>query len=157
VAWKALQDASRDELVASGLYSQQEVDAMRTPGRFKASWMAEAHQLVEALCAEVDGAVVGCIQLYRRADGAGVLEFLYVLPSHRNYGYARRLVQDAIQAARDHGISTIEVFPLEREPEAVAFWTHFFKTSPKMTGEVVLLGQRWLATGWRLPVVAIVL
>jgi N-acetylglutamate synthase-like GNAT family acetyltransferase len=119
--------------------------------------MTGPNQLLEALCAETDGAVAGCIQLYRRADGVGVLEFLYVFPSYRNHGYARRLVQEGIQAARDHGITTIEVFPLQREPEAVAFWTHLFKTSPNMTGEVVLLGQRWLATGWRLPVPTIVL
>ncbi len=87
----------------------------------------------------------------------GVLEFLYVLPSHRNKGYARRLVQEAIRAAQDHDIATIEVFPLQREPDAVTFWAHLFRSAPTMAGEVVLLGQRWPANGWRLRTAAIAL
>lgn len=113
------------------------------------------HQLLENLCLETNGRVIGGIQLYRRADGTGVLEFLYVLKSQRGWGCGRRLVQEAIGVAQAHGVEIIEVFPLEREPEAIRFWTHLLGTSPDKAGHVCLLGQRWPARGWRLPVAQI--
>ncbi len=149
VAWKTLQDASRAWQVATGLYTQRQADAMRTPGGFTVSWMTGPCQMVDAFCAEVTGAVVGCIQLWRRGDGVGVLEFLFVMPSHQKKGYGRRLVQEAIGAARSAGIQMMEVYAMEREPEACAFWKHLLGT-PNNTGEATLLGQRLLATGWRL-------
>jgi ribosomal protein S18 acetylase RimI-like enzyme len=154
LAWRDLQKASTDELVGLGLYTHEEVDAMRR-GEFIASWMMGSHQELAALCAEINGNVVGCIQLYGRADGIGVLEFLYVLPPHRKSTNqcGRHLVQEAIRAAQDFGLAWVEVFPLDREPGAVNFWAHLLGTPPNRTGYVDLLGKRWPATGWSLRTV----
>lgn len=156
VAWKALQDASRAWQLASGLYTEEEVAAMRAPGGFVVSWLAGARQLVDAFCVEVTGIVVGCVQLWRRGDGVGVIEFLFVMPLHQKKGYGRQLVREAIGAARSAGIETVEVYAMDREPEACAFWEHLLGL-PNTAGVATILGQRWPAKGWRLATTDIVL
>jgi len=141
--------------LASGLYTKAEVEAMRTPGGFIVSWMTGPRQLVDAFCVEVASTVVGCIQLWRRGDGVGVLEFLFVMPPHQKKGYGRQLVREAIAAARSAGIETVEVYAMDREPEACAFWTHLLGTANKR-GVATILGQRLPARGWRLATADIV-
>jgi GNAT superfamily N-acetyltransferase len=111
---------------------------------------------MDAFCVEVAGTTVGGIQLWRRGDGAGVLEFLFVMPSHQKKGYGRQLVREAVAAARSAGIELVEVYAMDREPEARAFWEHLLGT-PNTTGVAMILGQQWSAKGWRLATADIVL
>jgi len=149
VAWKELQAAAANEMVSSRLYSEQEVAAMHSGG-FVASWMLGPKQLAVTLGAVVDGAVVGCIQLWRRADGTGVLEYLFVQHSYRESGIGTQLVKDAVSFGAQQGVEMIEVFAMEREPKAVRFWERRLGPADQQ-GQVMLVGKRFPARGWRMP------
>lgn len=151
--YKALMRSASDELLACGLYTQAEVNAMHTPGEFKASWMPWGHYLsVGIYGAEVDRNVIGCIELLERDDRTGILEVLFVAKEFRDKHVATRLVHEAVQEAHARSVVAIEVYTMEREPKAVAFWKNFFDPfQPNTSGQLALLGNAFPAIGWRLP------
>lgn len=149
-----LQPEAAQELHRAG-YTREQAEALQTPGKFKVSWLPpHLHPLVN-LGGYVDDTIVGCIQLFRRADGTGVLEFLFVRVDYRDGGYARKLVREALRVAQIVGIEMIEVFAMEREPKAISFWEHLFQIPPNATGVLEVLDLRDPAQGWRLERVRI--
>ncbi len=153
--YKALQQSSSDELLACHLYTQAEVDAMHRPGEFRASWMPWGHYfLVDTYAADVDGGVIGCIQLLQRDDLTGILEFLYVEKEFRDKHVGTRLIREVVKEVLQRGLRAIEVYTMQGEPKAVRFWTKYFRPmAPNISGYVMLLGnvgKRFEAVGWTL-------
>jgi predicted N-acetyltransferase YhbS len=69
--------------------------------------------------AELDGAVVGFAVLFERSGDACELDGLFVEPDRMRSGVGRRLVEDAVRAARKRGAARIDVVA---DPQAVAFY-----------------------------------
>jgi putative acetyltransferase len=61
------------------------------------------------LIAQVDGNAAGCVALRRLDDHAGEMKRLYVRPSFRSLGLAKRLVAAVILAARNAGCSELRL------------------------------------------------
>ncbi len=150
-----LHEVAGDEHLAHGVYTREEVDAMHDRDRYTASWLPRGgYRHVRSLGAEVDGKIIGCIQLLQRKDdGYGILEFLYVEPDSRGKKIAAHLIGGVVWRAQSGGYPELEVNTMLREPEAVAFWEKFFRPMPPSTcdGHLTLLGNRSVAIGWRLP------
>lgn len=150
--WTRLFAMLWDELVTERLYSQEEVEAMVDPDRHTVSWIPGPQvEVVVELGVFVEGRLVGSVDLWRRDQETAVIEQLAVHPLHRKHGYGRRLVREVVASAQRAGFPTLEVFALEREPKAVAFWRHVLGVDPNLDGEMVALGTRFPAKGWRLP------
>jgi GNAT superfamily N-acetyltransferase len=148
--WIELFATMWSELVSDGLYSQEEIDAMVDPERHEQTWIPKGPvEVVAELGGFVEGALVGSVDVWRR-DQTAVMEQLAVHPLHRNHGYGRKLVRAAVAVARRTGFPTVEVFAIEREPKAVAFWQHVLGVPPSMVGDVTLLDTHLPAKGWRL-------
>ena len=139
----------RDGLVATG-YTQEEADAMNTPGAFQATWIPGPMPM-SVIGADVEEKLVGWIFLLRRDDGTGILESLWVRHGHRESGYGRKLVREAVARALSVGITTMEVHAMEREPKSVAFWEHLLQGPNADDGILTINGQRSTAKTWRLP------
>lgn len=145
----ALMQLASRELLDRRLYSQQEVDAM-SRGDFVASWVPQDSRRGTYL-ADVDGRVIGRVDLIARADGAGVLESLYVEKQFRQKGIGRKLIRAAVREMPGHGLFAAEVYTMEREPDAVRYWREFLAPMPpNIRGYVMLLGNRLEAIGWRI-------
>ncbi len=154
--WSSLIVVAGTEQVAQGLYTPAETDALQDPRQHESSWLPADHEatLVD-LGVDVDGQIVAFIFVQRRDDGVAVLESLFVHPDHRSAGYARLLVRAAVEAARGAGLETVEVFAMDREPRAIAFWRHLLGTPPNRKGMVQMPGGQLTAQGWRLDTAAI--
>ena len=126
---------------------------MQDPFRHHSPWLpfGQESTLVD-LGVEVDGKVVGFIFVQRRTDGVGVLESLFVHPNYRQAGHGTGLVRAALRAAREHGVETVEVFALQKEPDAIAWWSRRLGP-PNATGIMDLEGVPHGAQGWRLATV----
>jgi N-acetylglutamate synthase-like GNAT family acetyltransferase len=80
-----------------------------------------AEQLAAGLArvAERDGRVTGFAVLLARSGDACELDGLFVEPDRMRSGVGRRLVEDAMQIARERGAKRIDVVA---NPQAVAFY-----------------------------------
>lgn len=149
--WLPLIPVAAAELLTRGLYSGMEIDALLDPSQHESSWLPDGKQsTIVDLGLEVDAQIVGMLFVHRREDGVGVLEALFVHPERRAGGNGRLLVRAGIQAVRDAGLETVEIFAMDREPEAIAFWRHLFAAPPNRKGVVEMLGGQLTATGWHL-------
>ena len=61
------------------------------------------------LVAQVDGHAAGCVALRRLDDHTGEMKRLYVRPSFRSLGLAKRLVAAVVLAARNSGFSELRL------------------------------------------------
>ena len=138
------------EQVAQSLYTPDEATALLDPQQHESSWLPNGRETTLAdFGAYVVGRLVGFMFVQRRDDGVAVLESLYVHPDHRHSGFARLLIRAGVEAARDAGLPTIEIFAMDREPRAIAFWRRLLGP-PNATGSVQMPGGRLTAQGWRL-------
>lgn len=82
----------------------------------------------ELIVAELEGAVVGCVQLSvlpsltRGAATRGHLEGVRVSSAHRGTGLGRQLIDHAVARARDHGCRRMQLTTDVRRPDAHRFY-----------------------------------
>lgn len=140
------------EYVADGVFSREQVEAMMDPEQHKVSWLPQGryHQLA-SLGGFVGNALVGSVDVLQRDQETAIVEQLAVHPDHRQRGYGRRLVREAVAIARRTGrLPILGVFTFERDPKAIEFWRHLLGVPPNAEGYGLLLGERLPAVGWRL-------
>lgn len=110
------------ELVARGRpFSPMEPPAGDRP----LSWV-DPHELEPPggafLLAEVDGAPVACGGVRTLAPRLGEVKRMYVVPSARRRGIARRILGDLEQVARELGHERVRLDTNAVQPEAVALY-----------------------------------
>jgi len=142
---RTLRDWSGAELASDQVYTPQEIERMHAVNGYIASWLLWGRcQIVAALAADLDGRVIGGIQLLQRDDDEfAVLEFLYVKKELRGNGVANRLIGEAATIAHLGGYSTLEVNTVLREPRAIAFWERFFRPMTSFGSRLVPGAYRW--------------
>ena len=94
----------------------------------RAAWMAEEvaawthtrEEFVLALCA--DGSVAGCLALRRLDDVTGEVRRMFVRPSARRQGVARRLLEAIEEEARRLGMTRLVLDTMEELVEARALY-----------------------------------
>ena len=74
------------------------------------------------LIAHADGKVAGCVGLRSLDRRTGEMKRLYVRPAYRSSGVGRRLVEAAIQAARQAGYSELRLDTLPNMASAQALY-----------------------------------
>jgi GNAT superfamily N-acetyltransferase len=72
--------------------------------------------------ASIDGAAVGCVGLKGDGGASGEIKRLWVAPSARGLGLARRLMDAAEQAARELGMDVLRLDTNSALPEAAALY-----------------------------------
>jgi GNAT superfamily N-acetyltransferase len=110
------------ELVARG----RPFSPMDPPvGERPASWV-EPHELQAPdgafLVAEQDGVPIACGGVRTLASGLAEIKRMYVLPSARRRGTARRILAELEQLARELGHSRVRLDTNAVQPEAVALY-----------------------------------
>lgn len=117
------QTTEADQLTAIALaakqywgYPDRWIDLWRAQLTISAEYIA-AHEVVVAC---IDQAIVG---FYALIDNGSILtlEHLWVQPNSMGFGVGRRLLQHAIDHAREHGATSIEI---ESDPNAESFYEH---------------------------------
>jgi N-acetylglutamate synthase len=70
-----------------------------------------------------DGKIIGTIKCAQ--DGRrGYISHMAVAPGYRSYGIARSLYEKSLQELRTQGIWRCNVYVLDSNPGALAFWKH---------------------------------
>lgn len=75
------------------------------------------------LVAMLDGEPIGCAGLRRHDDGVAEVKRMYVRPSHRRRGHARRMLSALEQWARERGYRRVVLETGLEQPEAIALYT----------------------------------
>ncbi|MGB6985544.1 MAG: GNAT family N-acetyltransferase [Candidatus Aquilonibacter sp.] len=81
---------------------------------------ATLEPFVEAFMASLDGQPCGCLALDERDATTGIVKRLYVKPTFRGHGVARRLMDDLLAAARERGYTRV-ILDTNREQLAAAY------------------------------------
>ena len=74
------------------------------------------------LLARLEGRVVGCAALHPVEDGVAEVRRVYVAPSFRRQGIARRLLTALEQVASQRGYAVLRLETGTRQPEAIALY-----------------------------------
>ncbi|TMR92352.1 GNAT family N-acetyltransferase [Nonomuraea basaltis] len=84
---------------------------------------ARVDPAIRFLLAELDGRPAGCCAIQPFPDGAAELKRMYVSPSARGRGVARRLLAEAERVAAAFGHAEIRLETGVHQPEAIALYT----------------------------------
>jgi ribosomal protein S18 acetylase RimI-like enzyme len=74
------------------------------------------------IVARLDGAPVGCGALRALSPGIGEIKRMYVAPSARRRGVARRVLAELEQAAEEFGFTTLRLETGHAQPEAIRLY-----------------------------------
>lgn len=113
-AWKPTPDLAQTAVIREAGASDIEAIAAIDAASFgEAAWGADGQaalqsELAWSVVAEVEGEIVGYIQLRRTSDNAGEIFALTVHPRHRGHGYGTQMLERALTWLLDANVRRVE-------------------------------------------------